>query len=131
MKEQQPGQVMVCVTRQKACQRLIKQGAQLAALRDMPLCVVHVARNGDDLLGNVSDQGAALDYLFGIAKTHGAEMVMLRSDNVVDTLCEYAKAHGVAVMVLGETRDGHNAVKGLIRQLGQRLPGVEIEIAVS
>jgi K+-sensing histidine kinase KdpD len=121
----------VCVTRQKACQRLIKHGAQLAAARDMPLTVVHVARNGEDLLGNVSDQGAALDFLFGIAKTHGAEMVMLRSDNVIDTLCEYAIAHRAAVMVLGETREGHMAVKGLVRQLHLRIPDVEIEIVVS
>ena len=131
MDEQQPGQVMVCVTRQKACQRLIRHGAQLAAARDMPLTVVHVARNGDDLLGNVSDQGTALDFLFGIAKTFGAEMVMLRSDNVVDTLCDYAGSHNVAIMVLGETKGGHTAVKGLTRQLNVRLPQVEVEIAVS
>lgn len=122
---------MVCVTRQKACQRLIRHGAQLAAARGMSLTVVHVARNGEDLLGNVSDQGAALEFLFGIAKTHGAEMVMLRSDSVIDTLCEYAVAHRAAVMVLGETREGHTAVKGLVRQLHLRIPGVEIEIVVS
>ncbi|NLG37505.1 MAG: universal stress protein [Clostridiales bacterium] len=130
MKIKQPGPVMVCVTRQKACQRLIKHGAQLAAARDMPLTVVHVARNGEDLLGNV-DEGAALDFLFGIAKTYGADMVMLRSDDVAKTLCQYASAHNASVVVLGETREGHTAVKGLMRRLNTRIPGLEIEVVVS
>jgi K+-sensing histidine kinase KdpD len=131
LKTKQPGPIMVCVTRQKACQRLIQHGAQLAAARDMPLTVVHVARDGEDLLGNVSDEGAALDFLFGIAKTHGAEMVMLRSDDVVETLCRYASAHNASVIVLGETRQGNTAVRGLMRRLNARIPDVEIEVVVS
>jgi hypothetical protein len=34
-------------------------------------------------------------------------------------------------MVLGETREGHMDVKGLVRQLHLRIPDVEIEIVVS
>jgi K+-sensing histidine kinase KdpD len=119
---------MVCVTRQRACELLIKHGAGVAAAKKMPLVVVHVARNGEDLLGNVSDEGKALDFLFGIAKHYSAEMVMLRSDHVVDTLCEFAEQNQVEVIVLGESRSDHAAARGIDRDLSARLPDVRIMI---
>lgn len=119
-------QVMVCVTRQRACEHLIKQGASIAAARKMPLIVVHVARNGEDLLGNMSDEGKALDFLFTIAKHYAAEMVVLRSDHVVDTLCDFARQHRVEVVVLGASRSEQAAARSIDRELTTRLPDVRI-----
>ena len=39
--------VMVCVTGQKNCERLIREGAQIAAIREVGVHVVQVAHEGE------------------------------------------------------------------------------------
>ena len=39
--------VMVCVTGQKNCERLIREGAQIASIREVGVHVVHVAHEGE------------------------------------------------------------------------------------
>ena len=53
---------MVCVTRQKTCERLIKAGARVAKDAGMAFSVVHVVRPGEQML-DLGEDGAALDYL--------------------------------------------------------------------
>lgn len=77
--------IMICVTRQKTCERLIKVGKEIAGKGDAQLYAVHVVKRGVNFLGN-PDEGEALDYLFQISKEAGAEMTVLRSEDVVDTL---------------------------------------------
>ena len=81
-----PKKTMVCVTVQKTCERLIRAGASLAG--GAGLSVVHVARSGEALLGG-SSESEALEYLFRISREYGAEMDMLRSDDVIDTCLLY------------------------------------------
>ena len=60
--------VLVCVTKQKTCERLIKTGARLAKeAGDAELLVVHVLHRDDNILGNMM-QGDALEFLFQISK---------------------------------------------------------------
>ncbi len=94
--------VMVCVTRQRTCARLIERGEGIAAERGLPLHVVHAVKTGQNFLGNAYE-GEALEYLFTAAQLSGAEMTMLRTDDVENSLAEYARMHEAQVMVLGES----------------------------
>ena len=54
--------VLVCVTGQRMCERLIQRGAEVAQEHQLPLLVLSVVGNGQNSLGDpaVAD---ALDYL--------------------------------------------------------------------
>ncbi len=118
--------VMVCVTRQKTCERLIKVGQKLSTKLEGELKVVHVAKIGDNFLGN-PDEGEALDYLFGISKTAGADMTVLRAEDVVEKLVDFADKNNIDIIVVGESPRSKGD-ENIIRQLEQRLPDVEIRV---
>ena len=81
--------VLVCVTRQKTCERLIVEGARMAQELGAQLHVIHVAKVGDNLLGNPSES-EALEYLYQISD-HGADMTMIRSTKWVATISAHAR----------------------------------------
>lgn len=122
----QRDKIMVCVTRQKTCERLIKVGKKLSTKVEGELKVVHVAKTGDSFLGN-PDEGEALDYLFQISKTAGADMTVLRAEDVVDKLVEFAEKNDVDVIVLGEGPRSKGD-ENIIRKLELNLPNVEIRV---
>ena len=92
--------VLVCVTRQTSCERLIRTGAQFIAEEGGTLSVVHVAPYGANFLGNASE-GDALEYLYGIAKKSDADMTVLRADDVVRTLVKHARDKRITHIILG------------------------------
>lgn len=114
---------MVCVTVQKTCERLIREGAMIAG--DAELKVMHVVKPGDSVLGGGSESDA-LEYLFRISRTYGAEMDMLRSEDVIGTIAEFAKKHDIAYIVMGATPA--KAKTDVAASLGKQLSGVEIII---
>lgn len=95
------GNIMVCVTQQKNCERLIQKGADLRDRVSGELYVIHVAREGASFLGN-QKEADALEYLFNISKSVGADLTVLRSDSIVDTLVEFAENKGIKHIILGE-----------------------------
>ncbi len=115
--------VLICVTRQKACERLIRAGHKVALKKGGRLYVVHVARIGENFLGNPKE-GEALDYLFNISKQVGAEMIVQRSNKIADILVDFVEKHNIGVMVLGESPQPENE-NAIIRQLKYRLPNIE------
>lgn len=111
--------IMVCVTQQRTCERLIKAGAELRDERDGELLVIHVVPEGWNFLGKVRE-GDALEYLFEQAKSHGANLSVLRSNHVLETLKELAEKNEVDTIVLGEScedREGNNIVSNLRKRL--------------
>jgi len=119
--------VMVCVTRQKTCERLIKIGQKLVnGQKDGVLKVVHVTKTGDNVLGN-PDEGEALEYLFQVSKQAGAEMTVLRTDNVVNTLLDFAKKNQITEIVMGESPDPQSRTS-IIYNMEQMLPGVKFNV---
>lgn len=114
---------MVCVTVQKTCERLIRTGSIIAG--DAGLHVVHVAKNGEALLGNGNDR-EALEYLFRISREFGAEMDVLRSGEVIDTITDYARRNKIACIVLGGA--GKKDELGFAARIKSRLPGVSVEV---
>jgi K+-sensing histidine kinase KdpD len=118
--------IMVCVTRQKTCERLIKIGKKTALEVGADVFVVHVAKEGSNFLDN-PHEGEALEYLFQISKNASADMTVLRSNNVVNTLAEFANKNMISTIILGESPYSHNDTN-IIRQLEHLLPNVEIKI---
>ncbi len=55
--------IMVCVTKQKTCQRLIDYGKKLKKSDDDQLFVIHIAKSDDSFLDN-SEEGEALEFLY-------------------------------------------------------------------
>ena len=123
--------VLVCVTKQKTCERLIKTGARLAKeAGDAELLVVHVLHRDDNILGNMM-QGDALEFLFKISKQVGADMTVLRSEKVIETLIEYAKKNEVSTIVVGEAPKNAKRDLGIITHLQQELPTATVMVIPS
>ncbi len=115
--------VMVCVTRQRTCERLITFGEQLAKERALPLHVVHAVKTGENFLGNAYE-GEALEYLFTAAQLSDGELTVLRADNVENALADYAQTHDASVMILGQSPE--TAESSFVGRMELRLPSVQI-----
>jgi K+-sensing histidine kinase KdpD len=124
------GCVLVCVTRQVSCERLIRRGADIAKQTGQALNIVHVAASGANLLGNPSES-EALDFLFTSAKQHGADLSVLRSDNVLDTLQRIAREYRAASIVLGESRQNIKEDESIIWRLRAALPDIQFHVISS
>ena len=117
--------VLVCVTGQKTCEKLIAEGGRLARELGAELSVVHVARQGSGLLGGNVDEAEALEYLFKISSEHGADMTVIRSDDVVPTLVQHARKLDAAMIVLGGPR---RSGRDVARELKAHMPDMEFHI---
>lgn len=117
--------ILVCVTQQKTCERLIKKGAALRDELGGELYIIHVALNGLKFLGN-SKEGEALEYLFGISKSVGAELTVLRSDNILKAITGFAKDNKITDIIVGESNETQNNT--IIGELEHKLPSVDFHI---
>lgn len=117
--------ILVCVTQQKTCERLIKKGALVKDELDGDLYIIHVALNGLNFLGN-SKEGEALEYLFGISKSFGAELTVLRADNIVKTIVGFSRDNKITNIILGESPGDCSGT--IIEELKHKLPDVDIYV---
>jgi K+-sensing histidine kinase KdpD len=124
------GCVLVCVTRQVSCERLIRRGSEVAGQAGLALKVVHVAAPGASLLGNPSES-EALDFLFTAAKQNGADLSVLRSDNVLDTLIRITREYRATAIVMGESRPNIKEDESIIWRLRTALPDVQVHVIAS
>jgi len=116
--------VLVCVTQQKTCENLIKSGVELSSEDgENNLYVIHVVNENDKLLYNLSD-GDALEYLFKITKDIGADLIVKRSKDVIQTIVDFADEKGITHVVLGSSQDKDSA-KNIVSKLKRKLPGRE------
>ncbi len=113
--------VMVCVTQQKTCDRLIRYGHDLLDAEDDELFIIHVAPKDFKILGN-SEEGEALDYLYGKAIDYGANLTVLRSNNILDALVGLVDKNKITHVVLGQAGRVKNE-KGLIAKFGEKISG--------
>ncbi len=113
--------VLVCVTVQKECGRLIDKGQRSATEWNMPLHVLHVSPGKKALLGT-PDTMEALNYLFSLAHASDAQMNIVYDADVPGAICAYAKEHAAAQVILGSDRSG------IAARLQYLLPDVEIMI---
>lgn len=118
--------VLVCVTQQKTCERLIKRGAHISDEISGELYVIHVVLNGWNFLGN-SQEGEALEYLFGISKSVGADLTVLRADDIAKTIISFSKEYKISCIVLGEPPQGSKD-NNIIQELRKKLYNTDIYI---
>ena len=111
--------VMVCVTQQKTCARLIKYGHDLLGNNKGELFIIHVAHYEFKFLGN-SEEGEALDYLYEKALEYGANLTVVRSNHVLDTLVELVEKNKITHVVLGES-GGNNSEENIIDLFYERI----------
>ena len=107
MSAQLRNNIMVCVTMQLTCKRLIEKGRELQNELGGKLFVVHIAKDGDNFLGNPND-GEAIDYLYNVSKDAGAQMAVLRAENIEGTICNFAKENNIGTLVLGSPKEGNS-----------------------
>ena len=97
--------VLVCVTVQKECERLILAGKRLADSGGLPLRVLHVAEPGDAPLDNPDTQ-EALNCLYALSRDNGAVMTVLYIADVRGAIVRYATlVHAVCVVVGNDRQD--------------------------
>jgi K+-sensing histidine kinase KdpD len=121
--------IMVCVTQQKTCERLIQKGAALKSKLNGELFVIHVAKEGVNFLGN-HKEAEALEYLFDISKGVGADLTVLRSSDIMSTLVNFIEDKKIEHVVLGEPltdcRD-----EGIVSELISRFPDRKFHVVPS
>ncbi|MFA9423703.1 MAG: universal stress protein [Sedimentibacter sp.] len=115
--------VLVCVTQQKTCKRLIEHGIDLAKDEDGNLYVINVVNETDKLLYSLSD-GDALEYLFQITKDVGANLIVKRSKDVAKTIIDFAVEKEITHIVLGSSKNNDSASNFAIK-LQKKLPNIE------
>lgn len=89
--------VLVCVTDQLSCERLIRAGAAIAKSKDIPVSVVSVLPEG-----LVSEKTASvLQGLYDTASALGAEMNFYFNSEPALTAAVHAKTNGAVQIVSG------------------------------
>jgi K+-sensing histidine kinase KdpD len=88
------------------------------------LHIIHVAKKGWKILDN-KKEGEALEYLFGISKSVGANLIVLKSDDIPGAIIKYANKNNIDCLVLGKSpmERGEDDFK---TRLGRVLHDVEI-----
>lgn len=121
--------IMVCVTQQKTCERLINKGGILKNKINSELFVIHVAKEGTNFLGNSKDADA-IECLYDASRTAGAEMTVIRSNDIIGTLVSFSKQKGIGHIVMGEAPLNIKD-KSINSMLEEELSGVEFYIIPS
>jgi K+-sensing histidine kinase KdpD len=119
--EQKMKNVMVCVTQQKTCDRLIKHGYDFLGEDTGELFIIHVAYSELNFLGKKSE-GEALEYLYEKALEYGANLTVVKSNNVLDTLVDLIKKNKITHIVLGESGDIQGS-NNLLKKLEEKISG--------
>ena len=94
--------VMVCVTKQKTCERLISFGQRQLNGEEDQLFIIHVAESNLDFLGN-SKENEALEYLYEKAREVGANLTVEKSCGVLDTLVGIVIKNKIDKIIVGQS----------------------------
>jgi K+-sensing histidine kinase KdpD len=107
--------ILVCVTQQKTCERLINQAHELAREYGGSLFVINVVKSDMSFLDSTKES-EALEYLFGISKKVGANLSVLKSDDVLKTIAEFADENDIDYIIIGRSHD-KNAGERFVKRL--------------
>lgn len=111
--------VMVCVTPQQSCARLIEAGARIAREENLPLSVLSVFRESNGLNAN---EGGVLENLFECAKKFDANMNIYFNDSPALVIAVAAKKNNAATLVTGFPGEGSNGFIARIHEIIPELP---------
>lgn len=114
--------VMVCVTRQRTCERLIRCGADIARAKNHELLVVHAIHPNQTVMDS-TEESQALEDLYNLAHSFNGEMAMLRAEDTLLALTNCAKNNKVRTVVMGVSPQNEGSIVECLRI---NLPGVNI-----
>lgn len=119
--------ILVCVTHQKTCERMINKTNELLQAYGGNLFIINVVKNEFNFLDSAKE-AEALEYLFGISKKLGANLSVLKSDDIPGTIAKYAEDNDIDCIVIGKSHD-KNAGERFVKRLQSLLKNkVEIRI---
>jgi K+-sensing histidine kinase KdpD len=119
--------ILVCVTQQKTCEKLIRKAAALRDQHEAQLFIIHVAKNDWNFLDN-DKEGEALEYLFNISKSVGAELTVLKSDEIARTIADFAIENKIDLIFMGTSPKEHKENKFYSRLKSFLGNAVEIQL---
>ncbi len=114
--------VMVCVTQQKSCDRLILEGLRKLAIGKAELYIIHVASKKTSFL-NSETEIEALDYLYDKAQEIGANLTVIRANNVLEALVTLVHKNKIKHIIMGTSGKVEKEV-GLVEAFQQRVGNV-------
>jgi two-component system sensor histidine kinase KdpD len=99
-----PEKVMVCMASRGSAKKLLRIGARIAGrFADDDWEAVYV-ETPDEEAGRIEPQAyAALQENIRFAKTLGAKVVKLKSNNIADALLDYARTQGITHVIFGQS----------------------------
>lgn len=112
--------IMVCVTPQQSCQRLIEAGARIAREENLPLSVISVFKEKNGLNAN---EGGVLEELFQCTKKYNANMDIFFNDSPALVVAVSAKKNNASTLVTGFPAEGSS---GFIARIHEILPDLPI-----
>ena len=115
--------IMVCVTQQKSCERLIQAGMEYLADESDELHVIHVVKENWKYFGQLKEADA-LDYLFEVSKSHGASLTVKKATDIVESLSAFAEKNAIDHIVMGESLEPsaqQNMIKRLQKKTSKRM----------
>ncbi len=110
--------IMVCVTQQKSCERLIQRGNELKKTKNSELFVIHVVKEDWKFFGTLSESDA-LEYLFDVSKNCGASLNVIKAKNIEKTLNDFAENKKIDIVVMGESLEATEQ-QNMINRLQQK-----------
>ncbi|MBE6771096.1 MAG: hypothetical protein E7547_02995 [Ruminococcaceae bacterium] len=111
--------VMVCVTPQQSCRRLIEAGARIAKEENLPLAVISVFKEKNGFNAN---EGGALENLFECAKKVDANMNIYFNDSPALVVAVSAKKNNASTLVTGFPAEGSSGFIARIHEILPELP---------
>lgn len=119
MKPQMKPSVLVCVTSQFDCDRLINKGFEKTVDKDYDLHVLCVHTP----VSNASFLSQEIEYLYQTSKTLGADMTIAFNDNAPKTTADFAKRINAKLIITGMPDNRKN---GFVDTLSMLLPKSDI-----
>lgn len=96
--------ILVCVTSQKSCERLIDKGKEMIISEQDQLSIVHIAHYEFTVMGR-SEEGEALEYLYKKALSSGANLTVIRSNDIIRTLVDYVDENDIDYVIIGKNKE--------------------------
>ncbi len=119
--------VMVCVTQQKSCERLMSKGVTHRRNAEDDLYMVHVVKENWKYFSQLQESDA-MEYLYDIAKDNDASINVMKATDIEETLAQFVRKYHIDVIVMGASREG-DMQQNMIYRLKEKIPQkIEIDI---
>lgn len=119
MSKKRQSSVIVCVTPQDSCTRLIEAGARIAEKENKSLVVLSVFKEKNGLNAN---EGGALETLYEAARKYNARMNIYFNDSPAIVAAVVSKKENATVFVTGFPAEGSSGFIARIHELLPELP---------